>query len=160
MFESETIALDTIARVVGLYQSIARMLYFSGTLDNPVAPLEDSPLKINIKLLVDVANGNSHYEHQVADALQSVVEATEAINRPQSLESVIQHVQLWLHRDELITITEASQILRGNTEKGDLMYIRRLISSGKLTEYTDPNEPNHTKNKRVSRKEVESIQDD
>ena len=162
MFNKHQIAQDTIAGVLRRYQEMARHLYHVGTLDDPVQPLVDSPLRQRIELLVDVANNHAHHESEVHEALMALSNAIEGVPahylHPHTAQ-VIQRVQLWLHRDELITLSEAAQMLRGAAEPADLMYVRRLIDRGDLAEYTDPDEPNPRRNGRVGRKQVERVRD-
>lgn len=58
----------------------------------------------------------------------------------------------WATGDELITVTQASQITGYS-----LSYLSQLISRRKLTGYPDPNEPNPTRRTRLSRREVEAL---
>lgn len=162
MYYGEKIAIATIAGLQRRYQDIAEQLYFAGTNDDPVLPFEDSPIKQRIMLLCDVANGHSKDEHLVRDALLVVMTTLKHVPTYQQhpeMQAVIQHVRLWLNRDDLITLTEAAMILRGASEKRDLISINGYIKRGKLTAYTDPHEPNPTRSTRVSRKEVEFLRE-
>ena len=55
--------------------------------------------------------------------------------------------------DDLITITAAQKILGYAGVSG----VSNLISQGKLIGYMDPDEPNHTRARRVSRAAVEKL---
>ena len=68
-------------------------------------------------------------------------------------------VRLWIDCDELITLREAAQILRGSAEDRDLVYVNDQIKRGRLERYTNPNEPNPQRAGRVSRNEVEYLRD-
>ena len=157
MFDTQQITQEAIGNLQARYFELGRQLYFTGSLDDPVAPYHDSPLGQRIALLVDVANGNSRDEHLVYEALLAVSTTMECVRGRTQLDEVIQHVQLWLHRDELITLSEAAMLLRGSTENRDRVYVRDLIDRGDLAEYTDPNEPNPMRNKRVSRSQVAAL---
>lgn len=72
---------------------------------------------------------------------------------------VILNVRLWLDDDEMITLTEAAEILRGGSETRDLVWINDQIRRGKLDRYTDLSEPNPQRAGRVSRAQVEALKD-
>lgn len=158
MFDANKISLDTIGAVQAHFNEIARQLYFLPLDIDPVEPLIDSPLKQRIGLLVAVANGESHHEGEVAEALLSVVTLLEHVRGvPQEMQQAIQHCQLWLNKDELITLSEAARILRGEVNDTTLRYVNDKLQRGKLKRYIDPNEPNPQRAGRVSRKEVEGL---
>jgi hypothetical protein len=162
MFDKEKVAMQVTAALLAHYQELSWKLYFAGTMDDAVAPLEDSPIKQEIMLLVDVANGVSHHEGEVAEALLSVVTTLEQVDAhrlPAQFEEIVQHVQLWLNRDDLITISEAATILRGSSSQKDIMSVKGYIERGKLTKYRDPREHNPQYASRVSRREVEALRD-
>jgi hypothetical protein len=161
MFDAEKIATQSAAALLAHYQELSWKLYFAGTMDDIVLPLEDSPIKQEIMLLVDVANGNSHrHQGEVAEALLSVIttfEQVESARLPEEFEEIVQHVQLWLNRDDLITISDAAVILRGGAAQKDIMSVKGYIERGKLTKYRDPRENNPQYATRVSRREVEAL---
>lgn len=73
------------------------------------------------------------------------------------LGRMIAAARLWSSGDELMTHSEAAQRLRGSVTKADLVYVQRLVQSGRLTRYYATDEPNWTKAGRVSRAEVEAL---
>ncbi len=160
MFDAEKIAMQATAALLAHYQELSWKLYFAGTMDDIASPLEDSPIKQEIMLLVDVANGNSHHEGEVAETLLSVVTTFEQVSPsrlPVEFEEIVQHVHLWLNRDDLISISDAAIILRGSAEQKDIMSVKGYIERGKLTKYRDPRENNPQYATRVSRREVEAL---
>lgn len=168
MFNAESIIAETITAVQQQQERLAQALYFSGVEPVlPTQPLVQSPLRDQLELLVAVANGDHGHEPGiVAETAQAVCEVlfTSAMTYEipsafwrTELGQVIAHCQLWLRGDDLISITEAAQILRGDTKKADLMAVRRLIAHGALTEYFDPTEKNPVRQPRVSRTEVEAL---
>lgn len=173
MFDANEIARSTINQVESKLREILHELYFGGATIQPhlpTIPIQQSPLKDQITLLVNIANGDYAEEPGiVAETIQSICETlfvapagAYSYEIPEGfwktpLGQVVMRCQLWLHHDELLTISEAAQLLRGSTDKADLMFIRRAIDSGKLTAYTDPGEPNPTRATRLSRAEVEAL---
>lgn len=160
MFDAESLSLAAVAALQHRFNDVARQLYFMPPDADPVAPLIDSPLKQRIALLCAVANGDSQHEGEVAEAHMAVAEAMAWMPsryRPAALEQLLVHVRLWLDRDELITLSHAARILRGEANDTALRYVNYLVKAGKLTRYTDPNEPNPQRAGRVSRHEVEQL---
>jgi hypothetical protein len=141
----------------------------------PITPefRPDGLLALKVALLVDAANHSparaEGSEENISLAVDDVLHAlhVNAWNAEHIDESfwqseigqVIERCQFWLAEDDLITHTEAAQMLRGSTSQADIMYVQRLIKRGKLTRYTDPNEPNPQRAGRVSRQEVEGLRD-
>lgn len=70
---------------------------------------------------------------------------------------LVQRVSMWLECDELITLSEAAMILRGSCEDRDLIAVNGYIKRGRLNEFTDPDEPNPQRARRVRKSEVEAI---
>lgn len=158
MFDANKISLDTIGAVQAHFNEVARQLYFLPLDVNPVEPLIDSPVKQRIALLVAVANGESHHEGEVSEALLSVITLLDHVRGvPPEMQQVVQHCQLWLNKDELITLSEAARLLRGEANNTTLRYVNDQLQRGKLKRYTDPSEPNPQRAGRVSRKEVEIL---
>lgn len=127
----------------------------------------------NIALLQEVASGqhddndNDNLHDSVELAYEFVMKALHgnAWNDEVIAESFWQSelgqqmevVRFWLNGDELITITEAAQLLRGSTEHKHIAYVSALIKRGELERYADPSEPNPQRRTRVSRMEVEQL---
>lgn len=138
----------------------------------------DTTLLRKVALLVEVANGqhsgngneaSEGFWETVSLAVDDVLHTlhvnawnTDCVDESfwqSEIGQVITRCQFWLAGDDLITHTEAAQMLRGSTSQADIMYVQRLIKRGKLTRYTDPNEPNPQRAGRVSRQEVEELRD-
>jgi hypothetical protein len=70
-------------------------------------------------------------------------------------------VQAWLRRDDLISYTEAAQILfkdlAGQNIQAARMRIKRLVERGELMSYLALDEANPTQQVRVSRQAVEAL---
>lgn len=177
MFDADTIAREAVQTVINHLSYIyLRMAWGGATSPETIREvnhwLESSPLIEEVRLLVNVANGSAD-EHpgEVMETIQSVVELL--YSHPGSgdytipdhfwtsdLGRVIQHCQLFVRGDDLITHSEAATILYGVAEERELMRLRRLIDRGALTAYTDPREPNPQRAGRVSRAEIERLSAD
>lgn len=137
-----------------------------------------SALADNIRLLVRIANGEIPGDladdilvDEVEEALQAMLKVLFASPaNPQHYEipspfwntefgQVIQHCQLWLRGDDLISYTEAAGILwTADDVQTARMRIKRMVERGELTAYIDPTERNPQRAARVSRLEVEAYQ--
>lgn len=162
MFDPNDIALHTIAIIQDHYRNVAMQLYFMGTNDDPITPLHDSPIRQRIELLVDVANGAIHHEGVVGEALQSVQDILShipAYKWHEDIQSVLIKCESFVRADELITITEASLLLRGVTTPTTIRAVNYQIESGKLVAITDPAEPNPTRARRVWKGDVLKLKD-
>jgi hypothetical protein len=135
---------------------------------------ELSPLKGEIRLLTRVANGDfpgdladENLIEDVENAIDSVCSrlfltpgspyqlAIPAAFWDTSLGQVIRHCQVWLRGDDLITYTEAAELLWPDDDiQAARMRIKRLVERGVLSSYTEPRENNPQRNARVSRAEV------
>lgn len=175
MFDATKIVQDITSRVMHhMTWQFMHQLYF---MPPQMPPIEQSPLGEQIRQLCQVANGeidrataDPMFVGETAEMVQSLMEtlfSTPLINAyliPESfwgteLGQVVQAVQLWLADDELITLSEAARILRGQAETRNLVYVRSLIDKGELTRYADPGEPNPQRAGRVRRSEVERLKD-
>jgi hypothetical protein len=139
-----------------------------------------SPLKDEIRLLTRVANGDFPGDLADENLIEDVESAIESVcsrlfrtpGNPRqliipssfwdtSLGHVIRHCQVWLRGDDLITYTEAAQLLWPDDDlQAARMRIKRLVDRGVLSHYTDPRENNPQRNARVSRAEVLEQRDD
>ncbi len=140
-----------------------------------------TPLHADIALFIQIANG--HLDRSEADD-QAIGEIIEHLQQfldllflpahgrlmysvPTSfwtepgIGQVLVRVQAWLRQDDLISFTEAAQLLfptiADNNIQAARMRIKRLTEQGTLMVYIDPNEPNPTQQTRVSRQAVEAL---
>lgn len=129
----------------------------------------DSSLRSAWSLLVSVAAGTfgrgeltteNTYDSvsvafdEVAQALGDVWGDCWPDMLPVDLIEVTRRVEYWLHADDLITISQAAHILRGDAQKRDLMAVHGLTQRGKLRVFFDPHEPNPTRARRVLESQV------
>jgi hypothetical protein len=75
---------------------------------------------------------------------------------------VLARVQAWLRHDDLISLSEAAQLLFPELACSNLqaarMRVKRLTERGDLMIYLAPDEPNPTQQGRVSRQAIEALQ--
>ncbi len=173
---NESVIRATIAQVLRQQQHLTEALYFQDT-NNPVIPLQQSPLLDNLTLLVRVANGeirraaaDPEQQALIATTLQDVVELVlcpvweGAYTVPETfwqteIGQVCLRVQWWLRGEEMITLSEAAQLLFPDTQPAHAAYLRikRLLDAGTLTAYADPAEANSQRARRVLRSDIEQL---
>lgn len=178
MFHADKIARDTVQTMINHLSHLYLRLSWSGSTSHETATqmygwLESSPVLEEVRLLVRAANGELDRDpatiDEVNETIQSVVELLFAQPGSTSydipdhfwaseLGQVVRHAQLFVRGDDLITHTEAAQMLYGASDERELMRVRRLVDGGKLTAYADPREPNPQRASRVSRAEVERLE--
>ena len=183
MFDADAIVRDVIGRVLANYQRIGHRLYHNGSGDPPKAPLQSSPLRDDIMLLVRIANGDIDRATVGDEEVGAVVEAVERLiellfARPgephahhipaafwsqPGIGQALAHVQVWLRRDDLIGYTEAAQLLFGELAYANIqaarMRVKRLVERGALLAYAAPGEANPTRRGRVSRMAAQALRD-
>ncbi len=176
-FDYTPIGQSTISLVRQAQQRLAEHLWWGGASANPTT--EPSLLEQELTLLVQVANGEIEREtagvaryFEIKGVLDDVCKLLW--QAPMSSEPVIPAefwtqpgigavcgaVLAWLDADDLITITEAAQLLYPDTalvgSNVATQRVTRLIRSGKLRVYTANAElaPNPRHRRRVKRSEV------
>lgn len=181
MFDPDEITRDVIRQLSGyLAQLVKTLLRDKANLarleveDWDEVVIELSPLKDNIRLLIRVANGDIPGDLADEDLIGDVEDAIDSVcsqlfrapggsrqyaippifwNTP--LGQVIRHCQVWLRGDDLITYTEAAELLWPDDDlQAARMRIKRLVERGVLSGYTEPRENNPQRAARVSRAEV------
>lgn len=135
---------------------------------------ELSPLKDEIRLLTRIANGDFPGDLADENLFEDVKNAIDSVcsrlfltpGSPReiaipvtfwdtSLGQVIRHCQVWLRGDDLITYTEAAELLWPDEDiQVARMRIKRLVERGVLSSYIDPRENNPQRNARISRAEL------
>lgn len=149
---------------------------------------QQAPLYRDIQLLVRAANGEIERDHASEDLLDEILAAVQQVRddlqRPPSgaglftltdefsqtpLGRMLQRVEFWLARPDLITLSEAAALYTGQADLNGLKVIQRLIAKREQRNYDqkgkqtglqviiDPFEQNPQHNKRVLRSEVERI---
>lgn len=182
MFDADAISEDVLQRVRRHAQFIHAGLYSSSHL--PVLPDQhsSSPLEVDIRHLVSIANGDLDRARvdatTVADVLEQVQRVVDILfarayglslpSIPPSfwttsgVGQVIAYVQAWLRHDDLITFTQAAHVLFPALAQENVqaarMRVKRLTEQGKLMQYIDPSATNPTQQVRVSRQAIEALQ--
>jgi hypothetical protein len=178
MFDPDEIARDVIQQLSGyLAQLVKTLLRDKANLarleaeDWDKVVTELSPLKGST---ARVANGDIPGDLADEDLIGDVEDAIDSVcsqlfrapgssrqytvpptfwNTP--LGQVIRHCQVWLRGDDLITYTEAAELLWPDDDiQAARMRIKRLIERGMLSGYMEPRENNPQRAARVSRLEV------
>jgi hypothetical protein len=181
MFDPDAIAEEVLGRVRRHTRLVQTALYAPPAL--PALPDNDgpAPLRSDIERLVVIANGA--VDRRLAD-VDSVADVLELVQRvldilfAQAYETtlpripasfwaspgigqVLAHVQAWLRHDDLISYTQAAQLLFPSLAQQNVqaarMRIKRLTEGGTLMLYRDPSTPNPTQQVRVSRQAVEAL---
>jgi hypothetical protein len=182
MFDPATIADDVVSRITQHYQRIGRNLAWAA-IDSDRSPTQPpTPLHADIMHFVQIANGEVDRIHADTQRIGELIERFQnlldllflpangqyAYRVPATFWSepgigqVLAHVQAWLRHDDLISLTEAAQILFPDLAHTNLqaarMRVKRLTERGELMVYLAPEEPNPTQQLRVSRQALEALQ--
>ncbi len=177
MFNADKISSDLIEQISHHLSRLMRHLLGEfAQVPLPDQIRQDSaPLLEQVRLLVRVANGDIPGDLADEDCLADVEEAIDSICQalfaapgsprrytiPNSfwdtdLGQVIRQCQMWQRGDDLITFTEAAEIMWPDQDvQAARMRIKRMVERGELTGYTDPRASNPQHAARVSRLEVE-----
>lgn len=135
---------------------------------------EQSPLQLDLKLLIGVANGEySRTDANVrrvqlaltrllglllGNALQSKATIPEDFWRTDP-GVVVSRVRWWISADDLITISNAAALAFGENNQANRMRIARAMDNGLLEWVPDPSVANPQQNRRVLRSQVEHMRD-
>jgi hypothetical protein len=145
--------------------------------DQTQAKDSGGPLRVQLQLLIQVANGelsraNASKETQsmVERALSALLEAvwSNALRIPVPLPDafwqteigvLVSRVRWWLSADDLITISNAAALAFGANTQATRMRIIRAIEGGLLESIPDPSVANPQHNRRVLRSQVERLRE-
>lgn len=138
---------------------------------------EQSPLRRDLELLIQVANG----EHLRAHATQEQVERIDLALRnllelllgnslhihvaiPDEFWNtdvgvLVSRVRWWISADDLITISNAAALAFGENTQANRMRIARAMDKGVLEWVIDPSVANPQQNRRVLRSQVERLRE-
>ena len=179
MFNTTAIADDVVSRTTQHCQRIGRSLAWPNN-DSPPSP-SPTPVHADIARFVQIANGEQDRATADDQMIGELIERFQnmldllflpangqyAYRIPASFWSepgigqVLARVQAWLRHDDLITFTEAAQILFPDIALGNLqaarMRVKRLTERGELMVYLALDEPNPTQQARVSRQAIEAL---
>lgn len=140
-------------------------------------PAEDGPLRAQLRLLLQVANGeiarsraSRKVEREVEQALSATLGALcgNALGLHVPLDEAFWQTEIgilalrarwWLSADELITISNAAALAFGENTQATRMRIARAIDSGLLDCFPDPSVANPQHSRRVLRPQVERLRE-
>jgi hypothetical protein len=185
MFNVKTIQQEIIGALMRHRDHLLQALYFGGAQVQPhiqiaeipdVASYAQAPIGEEIALLVAFANGETSDEEfpgEIDETIQSVCETLFTVPYgaysytipdafwSSALGQVIAICQVKLRGDDLITYSDAAELLFGQRNTNALMKLMRRVEQGKLTRYLDPRSDGagdaRVSTWRVSRQEVERL---
>ena len=154
--------VDTLVNKILKDLDVIRMAIHKAISSSPLPPIsKDNVLRKNIMILASIKDGRQD-EKVIQGAvayLTSLLKLIPKEKRDTNLTTLILNAVSYINDDELITLSEASTILRGNANDKNLRYVNYLMSSGELEAYTDPSVSNPTQNKKVWKKDVLELKD-
>jgi len=182
MFDVTVIADDVVSRATQHYHHIGQSLVWPDT-DQPLSPMRPpTPLHADIARFVEIANGAMDRatadDQTIGELIERFQNLLDVLFLPANgqytyripasfwsqpgIGQVLARVQAWLRHDDLISFTEAAQLLFPDIARANMqaarMRVKRLTERGELMVYVAPDEPNPTQQTRVSRQAVEALQ--
>lgn len=190
MFEVDSIAERVIQRINDQSAILHEALHWSPsspTLTGLPSAIEQSaeqaptPLHANLALFVAIANGELDRDtidaQQLAEIIERLQWLLDLLFKPVSgyygyhippsfwteipIGQILARVQAWLRRDDLISYTDAAQLLYPDVAEQNLqaarMRVKRLVERGLLQSYSDPQAANPTQQVRISRQAAEAL---
>ena len=181
MFNTTAIADDVVSRTTQHCQRIGRSLAWPDSDRRPSPAHPPTPVHADIARFVQIANGEQDRATADDQLIGELIERFQnmldllflpangqyAYRIPASFWSepgigqVLARVQAWLRHDDLITFTEAAQLLFPDVAQSNLqaarMRIKRLTERGELMIYLALDEPNPTQQARVSHQAIEAL---
>jgi hypothetical protein len=155
------------------YQELSHMLGSPPT-EQAGAIDRESPLYLDLLLLIDVANGvcqrTDAQVRQVERALTRVLTVllSNPLQAPAALPEdfwqsdlgvLVSRARWWVWADDLISISNAAALAFGQNTQANRMRISRAIDSGMLDWVPDPSVANPQQSRRVLRSQVERLRD-
>lgn len=171
---SEQLIDDVLTIVQRRYISLGRALGIDTT---QAIPGGAAPLREQLKLLIQVANGEIARSGAMRETDRAVEAALAALLDALTANALGLHVPLtdafwqsdvgilasrvrwWLSADDLITISNAAALAFGENTQATRMRIARAIDAGQLDWFPDPSVANPQHNRRVLRPQVERLRD-
>jgi hypothetical protein len=182
MFDTATIANDAVSRISHHYYRIGRSLAWPDTNRQLSEARPPTPIHADIARFVQIANGQldraTADDQTIGELIECFQNVLDLLFLPASgqytyripatfwsepgIGQVLARVQAWLRHDDLISLTEAAQILFPDLACSNLqaarMRVKRLTERSELMVYLAPDEPNPTQQARVSRQAIEALQ--
>jgi len=181
MFDVTAITDDVVSRIAQSYQHIGQNLAWPDTDQSPPPARPPTPLHADIARFVQIANGDldraAAYDQTIGELIERFQNLLDLLFLPANgqyiyripaafwsqpgIGQVLARVQAWLRHDDLISFTEAAQLLFPDIARTNVqaarMRVKRLTERGDLMVYLAPDEPNPTQQARVSRQAVEAL---
>jgi len=182
MFDVTVIADDVVNRITQHYHHIGQSLAWPDT-NQPSYPAHPpTPLHADIARFVQIANGDldraTADNQTIGELIERFQNLLDLLFLPANgqytyripatfwsqpgIGQVLARVQAWLRHDDLISFTDAAQLLFPGIARTNMqaarMRVKRLAERGDLMIYLAPDEPNPTQQARVSRQAVEALQ--
>ena len=166
---------EITSAVAAWHQELSTALGFATSSTAEANAVTTAPLRQQLSLLVEIANGE--LSRSLADK-QTVQQVEAALNQILSLllgnplydrapfptdfwqsdlGVLVSRVRWWLWADDLITISNAAALAFGENTQANRMKIVRAIDSGLLDWVPDPSVANPQQNRRVLRPQVERL---
>jgi hypothetical protein len=136
-----------------------------------------SPLRRDLELLMQVANGELQRMKTTRATVQSIEAALQRLMMllfgnamhthvnipddfcPTNTGILVSRVRWWLSVDDLITISNAAALAFGENSQANRMRIARAMEKGLLEWIPDPSVSNPQQNRRVLRSQVERLRE-
>jgi hypothetical protein len=181
MFDATSIADDVVSRVAQHYQHIGQSLAWPDANHSPFQLRPPTPVHADIARFVQIANGDwdraTANDQTIGELIEHFQSLLDLLFLPANgqytyripatfwseggIGQVLARVQAWLRHDDLISLSEAAQLLFPDIASGNMqaarMRVKRLTERGDLMVYLAPDEPNPTQQARVSRQAVEAL---
>lgn len=182
MFNQLLITADVVTRISQHYQRIGRNLSWPSDTSDTLSVRPPTPLHVDIARFVAIANGELDRTQAddllIGETIERLQNLLDLLFLPANgqytyripvtfwsepgIGQVLAQVQAWLRHDDLISFTEAAQLLfpelAGAQIQAARMRVKRMTERGELMIYYAPDEPNPTQQARVSRQAIEAIQ--
>jgi hypothetical protein len=182
MFDTMSIADDVVNRITQHYHHIGQSLAWPDT-NRPRSTLRSpTPVHADIARFVQIANGDvdraTVNDQTIGELIERFQNLLDLLFLPANgqytyripatfwgeagIGQVLARVQAWLRHDDLISFTDAAQLLFPEIACTNLqaarMRVKRLTERGDLMVYRAPDESNPTQQARVSRQAIEALQ--
>jgi hypothetical protein len=181
MFDASSIADDLIVRLTHQAQRIEQQLHWPQNDHSPQSTAAPTPLHATIASFVQIANGvvdrSTTDDSTIGELIERFQALLDLLFLPATgaytyrvpatfwidttIGQLLAYVQAWLRQDDLISFTDAAQLLFPTLAQTNLqaarMRVKRLTERGELMLYHAPDEPNPTQNARVSRQALEAL---
>lgn len=156
------------------YLELGTALGAHATHDSPALLNEQGWLQRDLKLLIDVANGEHRRTNMIVAQVEQALTRLLGLLLGNVLHSnatfpdgfwqtdigiLVSRTRWWISAEDLITISNAAALAFGENTQANRMRIARAIDNGVLEWVPDPSVANPQQNRRVLRSQVERLRD-